>query len=195
MRTDRAGRNRNEEAQVVSDLKEKWAEQRQAVKLVIGLTAVVVAVVVVVKIAPALIAGMGIAAFVAILFVPYWIPTIVAFHRKHPSKGGILGLNFFLGWTFIGWVLSLVWALSDNTTRAGGTHSVVVNATVQAGAPLVGGQYQAGDVVNGHRFDGVSWTPIQAPPPAAPTSPPWQPASVATAGNVALPEAPALITE
>ena len=71
------------------------------------------------KILPALVEGLGIGLFLMILLIPYWIPTIIAFVRKHPSRGGILTLNFFFGWTFVGWVVSLAWALSDNSARAG----------------------------------------------------------------------------
>jgi hypothetical protein len=42
----------------------------------------------------------------------YFLPWIVAYRRNHPSGGGIIALNLLLGWTFIGWVISLVWALS-----------------------------------------------------------------------------------
>lgn len=54
------------------------------------------------------------AAFITFAFVAfiYFIPAIVAYERKHPSRAGILTLNFFLGWTFIGWVVSLAWAFS-----------------------------------------------------------------------------------
>ena len=31
-------------------------------------------------------------------------------------------LNFFLGWTVVGWLLALVWALAANT----GTHVIVI---------------------------------------------------------------------
>ena len=47
-----------------------------------------------------------------ILFVLYLLPTVVALKRDHPSKGGIIVLNILLGWTFIGWVVSLAWAFS-----------------------------------------------------------------------------------
>lgn len=60
------------------------------------------------------------------------MPTFIAFSRKHPSKGGVFALNFFLGWTFIGWVISLVWALSDNKP---GQASVVVNNHVMSTSP------------------------------------------------------------
>lgn len=52
----------------------------------------------------------------AIIFGIYFLPTIVGWnHRNGPA---ILVLNFFLGWTLIGWVLALVWACTDNPRRA-----------------------------------------------------------------------------
>ena len=41
-----------------------------------------------------------------------FIPTFVAFARKHHNRVAIFALNFFLGWTGIGWVICLVWALT-----------------------------------------------------------------------------------
>ena len=41
----------------------------------------------------------------------YFIPAIFAYKKKHFS--GIFVLNLFLGWTFFFWVISLVWAVSD----------------------------------------------------------------------------------
>lgn len=46
-------------------------------------------------------------------FVVYFLPTINAKSRKHPSRGGIFALNLFLGWTFIGWVAAVVWSASS----------------------------------------------------------------------------------
>jgi hypothetical protein len=42
----------------------------------------------------------------------YFLPTIVASHRHHPNAIGIFILNLFLGWSVVGWVVSLVWAAS-----------------------------------------------------------------------------------
>jgi hypothetical protein len=152
----------------MDSLKAKWNELDTPWKWIVGTVAALVSVVVVLKVLPALIGAMGVAAFIAILVLPYWIPTIVAFARKHPSKGAVLALNFFLGWTFIGWVVSLIWALSDNTARGGAMQTVVVNNHVHAAAAVQPQPiYQVGDVVNGHRFDGAGWTPVQAPPTAA----------------------------
>jgi hypothetical protein len=52
--------------------------------------------------------------FAAFLLVPYFLPTIVAFMRGKSNAGGVFILNFLLGWTVIGWVGSLIWALSSD---------------------------------------------------------------------------------
>jgi hypothetical protein len=40
----------------------------------------------------------------------YWLPTIIALFRQSDARPGIALLNFFFGWTFLGWVAALVWA-------------------------------------------------------------------------------------
>lgn len=42
----------------------------------------------------------------------YLIPTIIAVKRDHASKGGVIAVNILLGWSAIGWIVALVWALS-----------------------------------------------------------------------------------
>lgn len=44
-------------------------------------------------------------------FVLYFLPTIIAFARNKRDTTSILLLNLFLGWTAIGWVIALVWAV------------------------------------------------------------------------------------
>jgi len=39
-----------------------------------------------------------------------FLPTVVARSRNHPHAGNIFLVNLFFGWTFIGWVVSLLWA-------------------------------------------------------------------------------------
>lgn len=56
-------------------------------------------------------------------FVVYFVPTWVAGKRNHRNGEAIFVLNLFLGWTFVFWVLSLVWALineADKCNCAGG---------------------------------------------------------------------------
>jgi hypothetical protein len=47
-------------------------------------------------------------------FVMYFLPAILAFARNKRDTTSILLLNFFLGWTLIGWVVALVWALKTD---------------------------------------------------------------------------------
>ncbi|NLL90604.1 MAG: superinfection immunity protein [Dehalococcoidales bacterium] len=56
---------------------------------------------------------IGIIAFIISLAV-YFLPTIIAAVRKKRNILAIFLLNLFLGWTFIGWVVALVWAVTKN---------------------------------------------------------------------------------
>lgn len=47
-------------------------------------------------------------------FVLYFLPSIIAFARNKRDVTSILLLNFFLGWTAIGWVIALVWAVKTD---------------------------------------------------------------------------------
>jgi hypothetical protein len=42
----------------------------------------------------------------------YFLPTLIAFGRHLWSRGAIALLNLFLGWTFIGWIAALIWAIA-----------------------------------------------------------------------------------
>jgi T4 superinfection immunity protein len=50
--------------------------------------------------------------FLLCLFAMYWLPTIIAIVRRTPSALGVAVINFFLGWTIIGWIVALVMALA-----------------------------------------------------------------------------------
>ena len=58
-------------------------------------------------------ATMVIPAFLLGLFVGsiYFVPAFIATSKKHPNEVAIIVLNAVAGWTFLGWVGSLVWAL------------------------------------------------------------------------------------
>jgi hypothetical protein len=51
-------------------------------------------------------------------FVLYFLPAIIAFARSKRDAVSILVLNIFLGWTLIGWVIALVWALKEDAPVA-----------------------------------------------------------------------------
>lgn len=54
-----------------------------------------------------LLFGIGIAV--------YLLPTIVGSSKS--NIGAIFVLNLFLGWTLIGWVVALVWALTNDDPK------------------------------------------------------------------------------
>lgn len=47
-------------------------------------------------------------------FLLYFLPTIIAVVRSKRDTTAILLLNFFLGWTMIGWIVALVWAAKND---------------------------------------------------------------------------------
>lgn len=51
-------------------------------------------------------------------FVMYFLPSILALARNKRDTVSIFVLNLFLGWTAIGWVIALVWALKVDAPYA-----------------------------------------------------------------------------
>ena len=45
----------------------------------------------------------------------YFLPAFLA--RNKPNFTSILILNILAGWTFVGWIIALVWALSSDSQR------------------------------------------------------------------------------
>lgn len=57
----------------------------------------------------------------------YLLPTLVAALRDHHNTGMIAVLNFFLGWTFLGWVISLAMACGE-------VHKVITPSPMSGGS-------------------------------------------------------------
>jgi predicted membrane channel-forming protein YqfA (hemolysin III family) len=51
-----------------------------------------------------------------VLIVLYFLPALISIERNHNNRLAIIVLNIFGGWTFIGWLISLVWACTNNIT-------------------------------------------------------------------------------
>jgi len=47
----------------------------------------------------------------------YFIPSFIAYSRKHDSKGWVLFLNFILGWSGLVWIFCLIWAAFGKTNK------------------------------------------------------------------------------
>ena len=50
--------------------------------------------------------------------VLYFLPTIIAYLRGHYNRVAILTLNLLLGWTVVGWIVSLVWSFTNPPPRS-----------------------------------------------------------------------------
>ena len=62
--------------------------------------------------------GLGIVALLILLVVGialialHFLPGIIASRRNHRNALAIWLVNIFFGWTLIGWVVALIWALN-----------------------------------------------------------------------------------
>lgn len=51
--------------------------------------------------------------FLIFMVILYFLPTITALVLQHENAiAGIFLVNFFLGWTIIGWWVALIWAVA-----------------------------------------------------------------------------------
>ena len=63
-------------------------------------------------------AGVGVGALVVgvlLCCTIYWIPSGIAVLRQRTNVGPIIVINTFLGWTLIGFVIALSWAVATDT--------------------------------------------------------------------------------
>lgn len=76
--------------------------------------------------------GLAFVGFLLIAFCAflYFLPSIIGASRKKKNAGAIFALNLFLGWSLIGWVIALVWALAQDAVPT----QVIVN---QAASPAI----------------------------------------------------------
>ena len=107
----------------------------------------------------------------------YLLPSLVATGRKVPNAGSVFILNFFLGWTFVGWIVSLAMAFRDrppapvpvqvfaaqmppqHTVRPLPSPLVAGNPTPIPVAGVAPGWYADPLGNNAHRYhDGNRWT-------------------------------------
>jgi hypothetical protein len=47
-------------------------------------------------------------------FLMYFLPSIIALARGKRDLTAIILLNLFLGWSVIGWIVALVWAVKHD---------------------------------------------------------------------------------
>lgn len=60
--------------------------------------------------------GLAMGAFVALAL--YFLPLIIAAARKHNQILPITLITIFLGWTFLGWLVAIIWSLSPDVQNS-----------------------------------------------------------------------------
>jgi hypothetical protein len=56
-------------------------------------------------------------ALIALAISIYFLPSFAAHSLKKTNFTAIFVLNLFLGWTLLGWVVALVWALTKDSSE------------------------------------------------------------------------------
>jgi Superinfection immunity protein/Short C-terminal domain len=51
---------------------------------------------------------------IAFLLLIYFIPSIIVWGKRQSDS--VIALNLLLGWTILGWIVALVWALNNTPT-------------------------------------------------------------------------------
>lgn len=64
-------------------------------------------------------------------FVFYFLPSIIAMYRGKSNTFAIILLNVFLGWTFVGWIVALVWSVTNDAKP----QTIIVNNTTTSNEP------------------------------------------------------------
>lgn len=64
-----------------------------------------------------------VAVWIVVSLFIYFVPTFVAKAKNQPNFLSIFLINFFFGWSLIGWVIALVWAVKKpETVQAVSSH-------------------------------------------------------------------------
>lgn len=115
---------------------------------------------------------------IAVLTLFYMLPWAVAATRGKSNSLAIALLNFFLGWTFIGWVASMVMACS--------AHQAVGMAHQPANGPYTPGYPYPGYPQTAHQSVGypqLGHTPPSVPPALEPAAPRPEPTKILPAAG------------
>jgi hypothetical protein len=106
---------------------------------------------------------------VTLLTFGYMLPWAVAASRGKSNQAAIGVVTFFLGWTFVGWVIALVMACQAHQVvgNATATATVIVSNAAPgqyvATAGPAAGWFAAPDGGGRQYWDGVRWTEHRAP--------------------------------
>jgi len=62
--------------------------------------------------------GLIVLSLAVIVLYIYFLPSIIARKRKKTNLTAIFVLNLFFGWSLIGWVAAMIWAVLKEQTQS-----------------------------------------------------------------------------
>lgn len=78
--------------------------------------------------------GAGAVGALIMILALYFLPSLVATMKKKRNSGAIFAVNLFLGWTVIGWIVAIVWALTNDAPVVQVNQNYYGQPAPQAGA-------------------------------------------------------------
>lgn len=66
----------------------------------------------------------------------YFVPAMIAVGRRHVNALPILLTNLYVGWTVLGWIAALIWALSNTVAAAPATAAAYAPTTSSSSVPM-----------------------------------------------------------
>jgi hypothetical protein len=77
----------------------------------------------------------------------YFLPAIIGRHKR--NSGAIFALNLFAGWTFVGWIIALVWACTqDDSPTIVNNHFTTTTEVSNSNLDLLNRMRNAGRISN-----------------------------------------------
>ena len=65
---------------------------------------------------------LGLFSILVFIFI-YFFPSIIANKQERDNLGAIFILNLLAGWTFIGWLAALIWAMTKDENKVPINHN------------------------------------------------------------------------
>lgn len=104
-------------------------------------------------------AVVTIAWIAAVLTLGYMLPWAIAATRGRSNQAAIGIIDLLLGWTFVGWVVSLVMACQAHQAVGPVSHAAMfVGPTIHTSPPPPAGWYPSPSGPGQQYWDGLRWT-------------------------------------
>ena len=100
-----------EEERVRAEARLKYSKKREeAERKKTSSVTIVIGFIVIISLILSYLSKSFIPLFFVLIPIIYFMPTIISYEKNKRNSRAILLLNFFLGWTIVGWIIALIWS-------------------------------------------------------------------------------------